>query len=291
MTDTTATGSVASSINTTNAGALLGTESTLSNWVGPYVTNMLGQGQALAQTPFASYSGQLTAGTSPLQQSAYSGLAGLAMPTSQSMQPFTPQSFTSPGMSAQYMNPYIEQAVRPQMDEATRQSQIQGLADRASLTKAGAYGGGRGALMESERQRNLGNQLTGIYGKGLSDAYTAASSQFNTEQQQQQQAAQAAQKYGLDYLTQLQTAGKDQRAAEQEALTANKTQYEEEAMWPYKNVQFLQSLLQGLPLATSSYSYSQPSTLSQMLGSANGLQQLYNIFTGTGSGSGSAAKT
>ena len=51
---------------TTNPGANLvgqqtGTESSLSNYVGPYVTEMLGRGQALAGMPFQAYTGPLTA--------------------------------------------------------------------------------------------------------------------------------------------------------------------------------------------------------------------------------------
>ena len=43
-------------------------------------------------------------------------------------------------------------------------------------------------------------------------------------------------------------------------------QFEEERDFPYKNVQFMQSLLSELPLKTQSYSYSQPSQLSNILG-------------------------
>jgi len=63
-----------------NAG-LTGTESNLSNWAGPYVTNMLGQGQALANLPYQAYTGPLTAGASPLQTGAFSTAAGLTTPS------------------------------------------------------------------------------------------------------------------------------------------------------------------------------------------------------------------
>jgi hypothetical protein len=52
-------------------------ESSLSSWAGPYVTEMLGRGQALAGLPYQAYMGPLTAGASPLQQQAFSGLASL----------------------------------------------------------------------------------------------------------------------------------------------------------------------------------------------------------------------
>ena len=54
---------------------VVGTESNLSNWVGPYVTDMLGKGQALSTMPYQAYQGPLSAGDSSLQTQAY-GLAG-----------------------------------------------------------------------------------------------------------------------------------------------------------------------------------------------------------------------
>jgi hypothetical protein len=62
-------------------GQQTGTESSLSNWAGPYVTEMLGRGQALASQPYQAYTGPLTAGQSGLQTQAFQGLAGLTIPT------------------------------------------------------------------------------------------------------------------------------------------------------------------------------------------------------------------
>jgi hypothetical protein len=42
-------------------------ESSLSSWAGPYVTEMLGRGQALAGMPYQAYMGPLTAGESGFQ--------------------------------------------------------------------------------------------------------------------------------------------------------------------------------------------------------------------------------
>ena len=57
-------------------GKITGKESSLSNYVGPYVTEMLGRGQALAGMPYQAYQGPLTAGQSDLQSQAFTGLAG-----------------------------------------------------------------------------------------------------------------------------------------------------------------------------------------------------------------------
>ena len=64
--------------NAALSGTPVSSSSSLSEWAGPYITQMLGQAQALGQLPYQPYEGQLTAGTSPLQQQAFEGLAGLA---------------------------------------------------------------------------------------------------------------------------------------------------------------------------------------------------------------------
>src|SRR5210317_868435 len=52
----------------------------LSPWAAPYVTDMLSKGQALASMPYQGYTGPISAGASGLQQQAFQGLAGLAVP-------------------------------------------------------------------------------------------------------------------------------------------------------------------------------------------------------------------
>jgi hypothetical protein len=61
------------------------TQSNLSEWAGPYVTDYLSKAQALGNLPYQSFSEwsggtPLTAGESPLQTQAFQGLAGLQMP-------------------------------------------------------------------------------------------------------------------------------------------------------------------------------------------------------------------
>ena len=294
---TFADGGLASNVpsGTALAGGLTGSESNLSNWAGPYVTNMLGQGQAIANQPYQAYTGQLTAGTSPLQQQAFQGAAGLSMPTN--MGGFTPQSFTGQGTAQQYMNPYLQQALDPQLAEARRQSQITQTQNAGKLTGAGAYGGGRQAIMDAETQRNLATNLANITGQGYSTAYDKAMQQFNTEQQQAQQAQNLTNQYGLNVLGQQAGLGQVQRGIESEAVAADKAQFEEERLNPYKMVQFQQSLLSGLPLAAQTYNTAQPSWLQSLAqGSVFGANSLDTILKTLGLSSGqtstqSAGKT
>ena len=293
-----------------SAGAT-GTESNLSNWVGPYVGGMLGQGQALANLPYQAYTGPLTAGASPLQTGAFGTAAGLTTPTNigtaagtagdiatkaQGLS-YTPgtTSFDATQASA-YMNPYLESALKPQLDEARRQSQITQQGNAAKMTAAGAFGGGRQAILDAETQRTLANTQANITGTGYSTAYDKAMAQFNADQARKAQEAQFGATYGLQGLqTGLQgaqaqgqlglqqnqaglanlaaqmEAGNVQRGIESEGIAADKAQFEEARSNPYKMVQFQQSLLQGLPLAAQSYNVAQPSTLQQILSGAGGV--------------------
>jgi hypothetical protein len=235
---------------------------------------MLGKGQALSETPYQAYTGPLTAGASGLQQQAFQGVAGLALP--QNMGGFNPQSFTAQGTAQQYMNPYLQSSLDPQLNEARRQAEISRMNDAARLSKAGAYGGSRQAIMESELNRNLMGKQADITAIGYNTAYDKAANQFNTEQGRQMEAQGLTNQYGLNALTKQAELGGVQRGIEGEGIAADYGQFKEERDYPYKQVQYQQSLLQGMPLAAQSYSYQQPNALSQAAGAAGGIKSLYD---------------
>jgi len=263
------------------AGQQTGTESSLSNWAGPYVTDMLGRGQAMANQPYQAYMGPLTAGPSAAESAAFQGIAGLSIPTDQ-MGAYVPQQFTAES-AQQYMNPYLMASLQPQIDEARRQAEIQRVQNAGRLTQAGAFGGSRQAVMESEGNRNLLQNLAGITGTGYASAYDRAMQQFNTEQGRQMEAQTAANTYGLAGLTKQAELGGIERGIGQAGMDADRMQFEEERDFPFKQVQYMQSLLQGLPIAAQSYSYMQPSQLSSVLSGAGGIQELFDRLTGAAS--------
>ena len=266
-------------VNDPLVGAQTGSESSLSNWAGPYVTGMLAKGQAASNAPYQAYKGPLTAGTSGLQDQAFQGIAGLTVPTDQ-MGAFTPGTFDA-AAAQQYMNPYLQASLDPQIAEARRQSQITQMGNAAKATQAGAFGGSRGALMDTETQRNLGTNLAGITGAGYNAAFNNAQQQFNTEQGRGMEAQNLTNQYGLGALQKQADLGAVQRGVESEGVAADKTQFEEQRDYPLKAAQYQQSLLQGLPLATQNYSYQQPSALSNALGGASGATTLFNLLFGT----------
>ena len=260
-----------------------GKESSLSNYVGPYVTEMLGKGSALANEGYNAYMGPLTAGESGLQTQAFEGLGSLALPTdTMGVGGYQPQQFTG-DIAQQYMNPYLQASLDPQIDAARRQSEIDRVNNASRMTKAGSFGGSRQAVLDAENQRALQANLAGITGQGYANAYNQALGQFNTEQDRGMTAQDKINQYGMTGIGALADMGAVQRGIEGEGITADRLQFEEERDFPYKQVQYMQSLLQGLPLASQSVNYEEPGFLQSLSKGASDVEGfLSSLFGGEG---------
>jgi hypothetical protein len=241
---------------------------------------MLGKGAALSNLPYTAYQGPLTAGASDLQSQAFQGLGALQVPGSEAMA-YNPMSFTgaayapptaqqaaagqqgaytpaSDSVVQQYMTPYLQSVLDPQYAAARRQADISQQQLQGQYGKAGAYGGSRQGVAEAELQRGLLDRLSGITGEGYEQAFKQAQGQFNTEEDRRRLAAEQASRLGFDILDKQSVGGETQRGIEQSGIAADLAQFEFERDYPQRQVQFMQSLLQGQPLETQSYSYSQP---------------------------------
>jgi hypothetical protein len=258
-------------------GNVTGKESNLSNWAGDYVTDMLGQGKALGEQGYNAYMGPLTAGESDLQTQAFEGIGGFTLPDQMGVEGYQPQQFTG-DIAQQYMNPYLQASLDPQIAEARRQSEIDRVNNASRMTQAGSFGGSRQAVMDAQNQGNLQRNLAGITGQGYADAYRNALGQFNTERDRSMVGQDKTNLYGMEGLRALSDAGATQRGIETEGIQADRLQFEEERDFPYKQVQYMQSLLQGLPIEAQSYSYAQPSALSNVLGTTGGMMELYDTL-------------
>ena len=239
----------------------------ISPYAAPYVTEMLGKGQALAATPYQAYTGPLTAGPSALQSQAFSGLGSLALPAASGAGSFTgaayglptdgtaPQLTTSPtSIVQQYMNPYLEAALNPTIQKVKDETAKAQQELQSQYAQAGAYGGGRQAVAEAGLQNRALDRIGDITAQGYQTAYDKAAQLFGDER-----------KYGLDALRAQQMGGREQRAIEQQGVAADYAQFKEERDDPFKKVQYMQSLLQGLPIEAVSRDYIEPSGLSQFL--------------------------
>jgi hypothetical protein len=201
----------------------------------PYVTNMLGATQEqlfdmnadkgiTGFKPYQPYSPNVNdyfASFSPMQQQAFSNIAGMttnagtgnamnqtqdAYNRSANVGPYNAQNFgnqygsgpqfqnmglnylstNAPNFGQQsaqnYMSPYVQQAIDPTLRENQRQFDVASTGRQAAATRSGAFGGSRQAIEQSEAQRNLGRLQSDTQAQGMQAAYQNAQQQFNADQ-------------------------------------------------------------------------------------------------------------
>jgi len=314
--------------------------------VAPYAQTLLGQAAALTDTtmnPYMQYQGERIAQFSPLQNQSYenmalmrsqpqlqdatalAGQAGLGALNTQYT--FDPSNFNKAFSAANIkdaqgnvtgntmMNPYMDNVVARQQQDATRQAAIAGQAQQAQAARSGAFGGSGDYLMRGQAAGNLARQKGDIQAQGLNTAYNQAMQQYNTQNQQNaqqqqygaglglqglQMANQSAQNLGtlggLQYqqnmgINQQQNQyGLQQQSQVQQDLTNKYQDYLNLQNYPYKQMGFMSDMIRGLPLGQQSTQsmYPQaapPSMLGQVAGlgmGAYGLSQMGAKFAGGG---------
>lgn len=260
------------------------TSGNLSEWAGDAITTNIGKGIAAADQPYQAYTGPLTAGASDLQQQQFAGISNIAQ-TGLTPTQYTTGSFDTT-QAQKYMNPFLQTALDPQLKEMQRQADIARLSDAARLTKAGAFGGSRQAIMESEGRRNLLDKQTQAIGTGYANAYDKAMAQYNADmnrglstEQAQQAANEASANFGLKSMDALGQAGATQRGIEAEGIKADKDQFEEARDWDMKMAQYKQGLFSGMPVATQ---VNTPNTnpISELLKTGKGITEILEMFKG-----------
>ncbi len=293
------------------------TVSDLPDWAKPTAERTIAKSEALtSDKPYQSYGswakGQgmdptQVAGFTPLQQQSFQSAGQMgpsgALPVAQGIagaaamqglgtqyRPFQMGQFTA-DRAAQYMNPFLETAMAPQLREAQRSSEMQRVADMGQATRAGAFGGGRQAIIEAERQRNLGTQLGDIRARGYMSAFDQAQQNFAREQQLREQSRQYGAGLGLQGLqTALQGAGQlgalggqefgqaketiglqsqlgtQQQQLEQQRINAAMQEYANQQKYPYQQLEFMSNILRGTPMGTVQTLYGAQPTMLQNVG-------------------------
>jgi len=263
----------------TPVGMETGTESSLSNWVGDYVTKgILEPAAGLGQSGYEAYYGPLTAGTSSLQDQSFTGISKLNDPltggsVTNQMGTFTPDAATLDP----YMNPYTQNVIDRSAADMRRQSQIDALGDKQAMTAAGAFGGSREALLRSERANNLNRGIGDMAAAQRAQGFDSAITNARTGQE-------LANKYGQDILGLQADAGNIQRGIASEGIAADYEQFREERDFDYKQLQFMHSLLQGMPVAAQNSAFTEPSDIDKLIQAGVAADDIYTILFGGGGG-------
>ena len=270
--------------------------SNIPEYFQPYLERLFDRAESVTTEPFQRYEGQRLAEFTPEQQAAYSGVEGLVgdykpyLASADLLTAQAAQQSTDPTAIAARMNPYQQAVIDIQKREALRDAEKLQQQIGAQAVGAGAYGGSRQALIESELARQQGQRLADIQAVGSQQAYDkameqlaadraaslAAGQQFATLGGQQQQ-------LGLAGLGALETVGGTRQAQQQKALDIAYEDFARETTRPSQQVQEMSSVLRGFNLPVSTYTtqqnqVQQPGLGQQLLGAGLGVYGLGSQF-------------
>jgi hypothetical protein len=267
--------------------------------IAPYAEGLLGAAQAASSQPYQSYqdwaakyglNGDQVAAFNPLQQQSFQQAQGLggegnnyAQNALQGIQGLAGQTFGQE-QAQQYMSPYIQSVIERQQRDAQRQSEVAGTQQQAQAAQAGAFGGGRDAIMRAERERNLALQKGDIEATGMQNAYNSAQQQYNADQAKGLQGYSLLGQQGQAALGLQNQLGGQQQQQAQNLLNVGQQQYAAEQNYPFKNLGFMSDIIRGAPLTQTGSSVYQaaPSMLNQVAGlglAGAGALGAYNQYT------------
>tara|TARA_Y100001935_G_scaffold243228_1_gene234417 strand:- start:688 stop:1644 length:957 start_codon:yes stop_codon:yes gene_type:complete len=272
----------------------------------PYFTRLLGRAESESLQQYTPFGGERLAGFGPdeaTSQAMTRGFATAGTPeeftqasgniqdiinTGTNINPYERLSFED-GIN-QFMNPYQQGVIDMAQREAIRTSNILGNQIASKAAQSGGLGGYREAIMQSERERNLGQRLDDIQTKGQDRAFNLAMQQLARERQvglQEEQLRQAADRLGLagsrsladiGSLTQqdalarigaLGRIGEQERAMRQAGLDIGYDDFTRQRDFARNQLGFFSNVLQGIPIKpdqTVSTFQRQPGLLQQATG-------------------------
>ena len=120
------------------------------------------------------------------------GLTGLSQAFGYSPTAISGGTF-DPYAAAYYSSPYQEAVTDVAVREARRQGDIERSRGALGAIGRGTFGGARQALMQSEQDRNLAQNIGDIRAKGAQSGYENAQKMFEADQARRMQAAQLGQ--------------------------------------------------------------------------------------------------
>jgi len=284
-------GSSAPQTTTTNT-------SNLPEYAQPYFERGMQRTEALSQEGYIPYTGKRLEGFTPQQQTLFQQTYGLQRPGefntasnltgASSLGAFGAgqqyaQNVTNPATVQSYMNPYQQNVTDIAKTAAVREAQIAQNAQNLGAARQGTYGGARQTLAQAEREKNLLSNLSNIQAQGSQSAYDKAiqSQQFgaNLGLQGMQTALTGAGQFGqlgkdvqatdLSRLQAQQAVAGSEQTQRQKALDMAYQDFLAQREFPYRQLEFYNAMLRGLPVkadTTSSSYQAQPNVAQQVLG-------------------------
>ena len=194
-------------------------------YLAPYIQDVAGKAQSIANEKYIPYGGQRIAGFDPLQTQAQNQMTGLgaidfgqAKNYAQQVGQYglqagqaginranaylsAPTQQFGAQQAAQYMNPYQQSVTDAALREAQEASTQQ--ANTAALRSAGSgsAGGSRQAIFQAMAARDEGRLRSDIQAKGSAAGYLNAQQQFERDRASRYNQAQLGSTYGMQGLS------------------------------------------------------------------------------------------
>tara|TARA_R100000231_G_scaffold15614_1_gene16649 strand:- start:220 stop:1131 length:912 start_codon:yes stop_codon:yes gene_type:complete len=259
------------------------------------------RGLEAADIPFQPYTGEMVAGFTPDQMQAMQatrGLFGQAMaldPRSNLAALARQGTPTVQAASlldtdiARYQDPFTEQVLEPALADIQRRQDMQQQRAQDRAIRAGAFGGSRSALIESEATRPFAEEaaqtIAGLRSAGFGQALgmaerdaarrqQAAINQANLElRARQQQAGLLGSELGEQYrtLSLLSGIGGQQQALEQARLQAQRAEFDRELGFPAYQLSLLNTAAGGISPAVIGQRTQKETGLGDILAAGAGL--------------------
>lgn len=220
---------------------------------------------SLASSPYPNYQGQLIADFTPQQQQGMQ-MAGTAatsyQPDLSAAEGLTAASTQqwSPQAAQQYMNPYAQAAMAPQIQALQLQTGQQQLQNDKNATMSGSFGDARHGVAQGLTNNYANQALNNIEATGMNTAYNTGLSAFQNANQQllgagnqfanlgsQQQAL------GETGANSLFGAGAQQQQQTQQQLTQSYNNFLNQANWGQNQLGLRESALSNSPYNNTNY--------------------------------------
>ena len=161
------------------------------------------------------------------------------------------------------MNPYIQGSLNPQLRAAQEEAARQEAEQNVRMAQSGSFGGSRNAIMSGMLARDSAQNQADIVAKGYNTAYTNARDQFGEDRQ-----------FGLDAIQKQADLGQTQQDILQTNIDADRTAFEDQRDYQAKIPQYMNDLLQYLPLGSTANQSSSDSDLAQLIGNTGAIDEM-----------------
>lgn len=253
------------------------------SWVEGAARQAVGIGQRIGSQQYGAYEGERVAPLSRNEQRGIrmaqdTGVGGEHFDESARLAKSGTASWIDADQEA-YMNPFIKGALDPAAREIREEGARTAEQLKGQQASIGAFGGSRGALLESENREQTLQQVSDLYGRGFALAYENAQNIWGDERARDMQASGRLQELGTavqnahsEDISTLMATGATDRGLQQAMRDFDYQQFIEERDWDFRNLGGLVASLEG-----TRGSYSTTTVNRTEAQSGNGVMQAIGI--------------